>query len=108
MPKTLQLSKPITGHEGEIKAITFREPIFADMRKYGFEIVAYARGGADGNLLIAGEKDDVIANYIEVLAQGVAPELLAQMCAEDALQAKDIITGFFNRAPAAGTSKPSA
>lgn len=108
MPKTLKLSHPLTGHEGEIKEITFREPTFADMRKHGLEIVAYARGGADGSLLIAGEKDDVIATYIEVLAQGVAPEILGQMSAEDSLKAKDIVTGFFNRAPAAGTNKPSA
>lgn len=108
MTKTLQLAKPLKGHEGEIRSITFREPTFTDMKKYGFEPVAYARGGADGSLLLVSEKDDVIANYIETLAVHVPPEILAQMSGEDALKAKDIVTSFFQRAPAAGVSKQPA
>jgi hypothetical protein len=108
MTKTLPLSQPLKSHDGEIRELVFREPTFADMRKLGFEPVAYARGGADGSLLLVSEKDDVIANYIETLCTNAKPEILLQMCGADALKAKDIVTGFFNRAPAATTNKPSA
>lgn len=97
------LTSPIEGHEGQIKAITLREPKYGDVMALG-EPSAYAR--SEGGLVFQAEKDGVVQSYIErLMIVPNDPSLLLQVSLADALKLKDAVYDFFRDARAA--SSPS-
>jgi hypothetical protein len=97
MSITIDLSEPITGHEGPLKQLTLREPRFREIMKFG---EPFSRGYAtDGSVVYSAENTDAIKGYLEALIQQPANALLLeQLSTTDTLRLKDALVGFFTSA----------
>jgi len=87
------LTKPIRGHEGDIREVRFREPRYHDFMMLGdpTAMVFLPNGG-----VLPHEDHGIIEKYAErlIVEQSHGP-LLAQCSLDDALAIKEVILGFF-------------
>lgn len=90
---TITLTDPIEGHEGQVKAITLREPKYGDVMALG-EPNAFAR--SEGGMVYTAENESVIRGYIErLMVEPKDPALLLQLTLADTLKLKEAVHGFF-------------
>lgn len=90
--KVIELSKPVTGHRGQVKELKFREPNFADWSALGeVESPIYYNGSATLQ-----QHPAIITQYAErCLIDDVALDLLGL---RDTLAVRDAVLSFFREA----------
>ncbi|GJE27947.1 hypothetical protein [Methylobacterium organophilum] len=103
---TVDLERPIEGHEGAIHKVVLREPKWRDIMPIGQPFTMHFPKGASPVLV---EDHEALARYAELLV--VEPKessLLDQLGVADTFKIRNQIIGFFlEPAAASGASKTS-
>lgn len=87
---TVQLSRPITAHNEELTALTFREPVPEDLMQIGSPVLLIP--SADGDMGID-VRPKVIGQYIARLA-GIPPHSVKSMCVADFMACQGALLPF--------------
>jgi hypothetical protein len=101
----IELSKPITGHEGPVTKVVLKEPTAADYFALG-EPQIVARN-PDGTVFVV-ENDAAVKQYIERCCVSPSPLLLAQLSLRDAVKVKAAVLDFFMVARSVDTASSSS
>lgn len=105
MSKTISLSQPIKGHNGEqIGSVTLREPKYRDYMDLGLPVTWVTINAEGGGF--EQEAASLIGAWIERLAD-IDPNFLELLSLADSLELRDAVIGFFREARARKAPKSS-
>ncbi|MDB5596257.1 MAG: hypothetical protein JWM36_3218 [Hyphomicrobiales bacterium] len=104
--KTIELSKPVAGHRGQIKQMRFREPNYMDWSALGeVESPIYHEGSATIQ-----QHPAIIAQYAERCLVDEDISLLNLLGLRDTFAVRDAVLSFFREAsePASSPTSPTS